>query len=127
MTIGSLQTHSITFIRHGNETDVPYGDEYGDVVTPTTELEIETCGSLQPVSAMERRVGLSEGFRTEDTYKYYTTSNLRTTDQFTNLLPDICTISGRKYKITRKGDWEGFGLSVDHNTYYLALVNPEGS
>lgn len=122
-----LKTHNITFTRTGSLTDKPIVNEYGEIVTPTTTSTIETCGSLQPFSKKQNRVGLPEGFREEDFLVYYTQSELRTTEQFSGLLPDRCTIDGKDYKVTRKGDWSGFGLRADNYEYYLQLVQPKGS
>ncbi len=122
-----LQTHKITFIRHGSDTDKTWIDEYGDIQRPTEVTEIETCGSLQPFSKKQNRVGLDEGFREEDFLVYYTKADLRTTEQFSNDIPDTCTIDGKEYKVTRKGNWTGFDLCTDHNEYYLQLIQPKGS
>ena len=127
MGLKLLQTHEITFTRHGDDSDKTYVDEYGDTVAPTTTSEIVTCGSLQPFSKKQNRVGLDEGFREEDYYVYYSTAVLRTTDQFENTIPDTCTIDGDAYKVTRKGNWSGFSLSVDNFEYYLQLIQPKGS
>ena len=126
-TIKLLQTSSITFTRHGSDTDKSFVDVDGSIVTPTTTSLIETVGSLQPFSRKQNRVALEEGMREEDFFVYYTKSELRTTDQFANELPDTCTIDGDEYKIVRKGKWTGFGLSVDNNEYYLGLIQPKGS
>ena len=122
-----LQTSSITFTRHGSDTDKSYVDVDGSIVTPTSTSLIETKGSLQPFSRKQNRVALDEGMREEDFYVYYTKSDLRTTNQFSNDLPDTCTIDGNPYKIVRKGNWSRFGLSVDNNEYYLQLIQPQGS
>lgn len=127
MSLKLLQTHKITFTRHGSATDKTYVDEYGDTIAPNTTSQIETCGSLQPFSKKKNRVGLPEGFREEDFLVYYSTADLRTTEQFDNLLPDTCTIDGKEYKVVRKGNWTGFGLTVDNNEYYLQLIQPKGS
>jgi hypothetical protein len=122
-----LQTHKIVFTRHGSDSDKTYVDEYGDTISPSETSEIVTCGSLQPFSKKNNRVGLPEGFREEDFYVYYTKSSLRTTNQFQNEIPDTCSIEGREYKVTTKGNWTGFGLSVDNYEYYLQLIQPKGS
>ena len=126
-TLKLLQTHSIDFTRHGSDTDKTYVDEFGEIVAPTTTEIISTQGSLQPFSRKQNRVALEEGFREEDFWVYYTTSELRTTEQFENLTPDTCTIDGKEYKATRKGDWTGFKLASDNNEYYLQLIQPKGS
>jgi hypothetical protein len=127
MAIKLLQTHNIMFTRHGNASDKNYIDEYGDVIASTTVSYIETQGSLQPFSKKQNRVGLAEGFREEDYLVYYTQSDLRAMEQFENLQPDTCTINGKQFKVTRKGDWSGFGLKVDNYEYYLQLIQPQGS
>ncbi len=126
-TIKLLQTHSIDFTRHGSDTDKTYVDVDGSIVTPTTTSTISTEGSLQPFSVKQNRVALDEGMREEDFFVYYSKSVLRTTNQFSNLLPDTCTIDGDEYKVTRKGNWTGYGLLVDNNEYYLQLIQPQGS
>lgn len=122
-----LETHQITFTRHGSNTDKSYVDIDGNIVSPTTTSLIETQGSLQPFSKKQNRVALDEGMREEDFYVYYSKSDLRTTNQFTNELPDTCSIDGQEYKVTRKGNWTGYGLTVDNNEYYLQLIHPKGS
>ncbi len=126
-SIKLLQTHSIDFTRHGSDTDKTYVDVDGSIVTPTTTSTISTEGSLQPFSAKQNRVALDEGMREEDFYVYYSKSDLRTTNQFSNELPDTCTIDGDEYKITRKGNWVGYGLLTDNYEYYLQLIQPKGS
>ena len=127
MKIKLLQTHSITFTRTGDDTDKIYVDDYGKPVKPTTTSQIETCGSLQPFSKKQNRVGLPEGFREEDYYVYYSKCELRTIEQFDNNLADTCTIDGREFKVLRKGNWMGFGLVSDNYEYYLQLIQPKGS
>ena len=122
-----LETSSITFTRHGSDTDKSFVDLDGSIVTPTTTSLIDTLGSLQPFSRKQNRVALEEGMREEDFFVYYTKSELRTTQQFSNNLPDTCVIDGLDYKVVRKGKWTGFGLSVDNNEYYLQLIQPKGS
>ena len=122
-----LQTQQIDFTRHGSDTDKPFVDRSGNIVTPTTTTIISTEGSLQPFSRKQNRVALDEGMREEDFFVYYTTSELRTTNQFSNEIPDTCTIDGDEYKIVRKGAWNDFGLSADNNEYYLQLIQPKGS
>ena len=122
-----FQTHKITFTRHGDASDKTYIDEYGNSISPTETSLIETCGSLQPFSKKQNRLGLEEGFREEDFLVYYSQSDLRTTEQFSNDIPDTCTIGGKDYKITRKGKWDGFGLCNDHYEYFLQLIQPKGS
>ncbi len=126
-SIKLLQTHQITFTRHGSETDKSYVDVDGSIVSPTTTSLIETEGSLQPFSVKQNRVALDEGMREEDFYVYYSKSSLRTTNQFSNNLPDTCVIDGQGYKVTRKGNWTGFGLLTDNYEYYLQLIQPKGS
>lgn len=122
-----LQTSAITFTRHGSDTDKSFVDVDGSIVSPTTTTLIDTVGSLQPFSRKQSRVVLDEGMREEDFFVYYSKSELRTTNQFENNLPDTCVIDGQDYKVTRKGNWTGFGLSVDNNEYYLQLIHPKGS
>ncbi len=126
-TIKLLQTSQITFTRHGSDTDKSFVDVDGSIVTPTTTSLIETEGSLQPFSRKQSRIALDEGMREEDFFVYYSKSELRTTNQFDNNLPDTCVIDGQDYKVTRKGNWTGFGLLVDNNEYYLQLIQPKGS
>lgn len=122
-----MRTNSITFTRYGDDTDKTYVDDYGNTVAPTTITTIETCGSLQPISKKQNRVGNEEGFREEDHLVYYTTSELRTIEQFDNFTADTCEIDGKHYKVTRRGNWTGFGLRTDHNEYFLQLIQPKGS
>jgi len=127
-----LQTHNITFTRHGSDTSETYIDEYGDSIAPTETSEIETCGSLQPFSSKRQRVMLPEGSRESDFLVYYTqevlvATDLRTTGQFDNTIPDTCTIKGLNYKVTKTGDWDEYGLAVNNNEYVLQLIQPEGS
>lgn len=126
-TLKLLQTHQIDFTRHGSDTDKSYVDKSGNVVSPTTTSTISTEGSLQPYSIKQNRVALDEGMREEDFYVYYTKSELRTTNQFSNSLPDTCTILTDEYKVTRKGNWTGFDLATDNYEYYLQLIQPKGS
>lgn len=131
MALKLLQTHTITFTRHGSDSDKPYINEYGESVAPSGTSEIVTQGSLQPFSKKNNRLSLPEGTREEDFWVYYTdallTPELRTTEQFDNNLPDTCTIDGKIYKVLRKGDWSGYKLTVDNYEYYLQLVQPKGS
>jgi len=134
MALKLMQTHQITFTRHGDDTDKTYVDEYGNTIAPTTTSEIVTCGSLQPFSKKQNRVGLPEGFREEDYWVYYSTSNLRTIEQFDNLTCDSCVnpLDGKTYKVLRKGRWnefcvDGKSLLANNNEYYLQLVQPKGS
>lgn len=122
-----LETSSIDFTRHGSATDKTYVDKSGATIAPTATSIISTVGSLQPFSKKQNRVALDEGMREEDFYVYYTKSVLRTTNQFTNELPDTCTIDGDEYKVVRKGNWTRYGLAVDNNEYYLELIQPKGS
>ena len=131
MRLKLLQTHSITFTRYGSDSDKTYINPYGESVAPTGTSQIETQGSLQPFSKKQNRVNLPEGSREEDFYVYYTdtelTPELRTTEQFSNNVPDTCTISGKEYKVLRKGDWSGYNLTADNFEYYLQLIQPKGS
>lgn len=127
-----LQTHNITFTRHGSDTDKVYVDEYGNAAQPVTESLIDTVGSLQPFSGKDLRIPLEIGVRENIYWIYYTLANLRTTDEFENLLPDTCEIKGKKYKVTRFGDWDDFKLDgrsmyASNNEYYLQLIQPKGS
>jgi hypothetical protein len=127
MQLKLLQTHTITFVRTGSDTDKPYVNEYGESVTPTTETSIVTQGSLQPRSKANNRQPLPEGFREQDFLSYYTTTDLRTTEQVGNNLADKCEIKGKWYRVTREGYWSDYGLSPDHKEYFLQLIQPLGS
>jgi len=122
-----LQTHSIVFTRTGSTTDKPYVNEYGETVTPSTTSQISTIGSLQPRSRMNNRSAKPDGMMEQDYYSYYTDSDLRTVEQVGNNLADRCTINDKEFKVTREGNWDGFGLTVDHKEYFLQMIQPLGS
>lgn len=131
MALKLMQTHSVTFTRL---IESPYVDEDGDVVQSSTSEEISTCGSLQPFSKKQNRVGLPEGFREEDYWVYYSECALRTIEQFDNLTADRCVnpIDGKSYKVLRKGNWNDFQINgkplrTNNNEYYLQLIQPKGS
>lgn len=127
MKLKLLQTHTIVFTRTGSDSEKPYVDEYGKTVTPSTTTLISTQGSLQPRSKANNRLNLPEGVREQDHFSYYTTTDLRTVDQFGNNLADTCEINGKQYKVTREGNWTGFNLTPDHHEYFLQLIQPFGS
>lgn len=128
MKLKLLQTHSITFTRTGSDSEKPYVDEYGKTVVPTTTSSIVTEGSLQPRSKANNRENTEAGTREQDHYSYYTTSDLRTVEQVGNNLADKCQIGGKWFKVTREGNWQGFGnLITNHREYFLQMIQPLGS
>ena len=111
MSLGLLKTTVLTFTRfeEGNY-DVGGTEEWVDG-TPTPVI---AEGSLQPFREGTSKVVLPEGTKTQDARLFYTKTLLRTEDEFNNTVADTTVINGATYEVFNSGDWNQFGLSVDH-------------
>ena len=119
-----FNTHSLTFVRSGSATSKPKIDSRGRVVNPPEEKQIQTKGSLQPISVMDDRDPTPRGGYENEIFVYYTKDTLRTIEQFGNNKADTVCIDNKWYKVTRHGKWKGFNLRIDHNQYFLQLIQP---
>ena len=78
--------------------------------------EISFTASVQPASAKEM-LTLPEGRRDRETYRLYTSFELKTADEATEVNADRVTLNGKTFEVLSVGRWQNNVIN-----HYKALV-----
>jgi hypothetical protein len=87
-------------------------------ITSGSESTFVVVGSLQPLSGKERNM-LPEGSKDVATHKFYTISELYTSDHLERT-------DGTKYEVISVEEYQGFGIGMDHYKVILQQVENNG-
>lgn len=113
-----MQRVTLSFTRYGGQTI----NEYGGLVD--SELEtIYATGSLQPFRISEQTTVLPQGKKTSDARMFYTTTELKAADEYTNTKADEVTIQGKVFEVFDMSDFATVGSPLNH--YEVVLVRKE--
>jgi len=87
-------------------------------LTSGSTTTFTVVGSLQPLSGKERNM-LPEGCKDTATHKFYTTSELYTSDRLERT-------DGTKYEVLSVEEYQGYGIGMDHYKVILQQVESDG-
>ena len=87
-------------------------------------VESTITGSFQPLRGREREE-LPEGYRTEQTAKLYTRTELRVLDLETQTDGDIIKYKDRYYWVIAVADWTDHARPTQHYKYLLSEIGED--